>query len=903
MVKYWNLSTKVVVAFSSLITLAAGSLTVAQYSQLRASQRQALKDRLLEIVQLAAPQIDSDYHSLVVSPQEAGTVFYQINRAKLGEIQAASDDILRIYTIRQQLDNAYTYVLSYSPKEETFEQDPSEQDSSAVTVGSRVEILPPLLADGSVSAQPQVERKIVRNGQGIPVLYGYAPIAGEFNRVDGLLVVELDARPVLRRELRAQMISLVIFLSILIVTLGVVWYLTQSLVVRPTLTLNKAAKKLADGAWDEAIPTNRQDEFGALARSFNDMAHQLKVSFQSLEDYSQNLELKVEERTQALQASKQLLDSVMNNIPQSIFWKDRESVYLGSNQSFAQIAGLTPATIAGKTDYDLPWSKQEADFFVECDHRVMEADQPELGIVESQQQADGKQAWLETNKIPLHNAEGDVIGIIGIFQDITTYKEAETAAQQASEAKSEFLANMSHELRTPLNGILGYAQILNRSDTLSEKERNGINIIYQCGSHLLTLINDILDLSKIEARKLELNPVPLHLPSLLNSVVEMCSIRAQQKGLDLQFHFSSQLPEGVVVDEKRLRQVLINLLGNAVKFTETGLVKLQVEVLALLDTQASLLFQVIDTGLGIAEADQVKLFEAFEQVGDQKKQSEGTGLGLAISQKIVQLMGSQIKLTSTLGRGSEFFFTVEVPLASDWSYVQRGKVDGARIMGYEGKTRQILVVDDRWENRSVLKNLLEPLKFSIIEAENGQDALHKLCCDQPDRALPDLVVTDIAMPVMDGFELIKQIRSDDTLKALTVVVSSASVAQCDQQMALDCGGDHFLAKPVDSQELFNLIAEILEIAWIYESTKQPETDTLESTSTVRQTTVIPPHETLEALLALSQGGQILELRQRLEQLIRMDNVYAPFVEPIMHMSKKFQLDEIESCLGEYLGKR
>ncbi|MBP0014959.1 MAG: PAS domain-containing protein [Roseofilum sp. SBFL] len=296
--------------------------------------------------------------------------------------------------------------------------------------------------------------------------------------------------------------------------------------------LSEGVDIVADGHSDGVLPTQWGNELGELANSFSYMATQLKSSFQQLQDYSQNLEQKVETRTQELSESQQLLNLVMNNIPQSIFWKNRENVYLGCNRSFAQVARMKPEEIVGKTDYDMPWSREEADLYIEYDLKVMNAGEPELGIVEPITKGNGTMSWLETSKVPLYNTEGVVMGIIGILQDITPYKEAEAAAQQANQAKSEFLANMSHELRTPLNGILGYAQILGRSKTLAEADRKGVTIIHQCGSHLLTLINDVLDLSKIEARKLELNPIPVYFPSLLQSVVEMCKIKAQQKGID-----------------------------------------------------------------------------------------------------------------------------------------------------------------------------------------------------------------------------------------------------------------------------------------------------------------------------------------------------------------------------------
>lgn len=879
----WNLSSKLVIAYSGLIALMAGALSITIYWQLRTSQQEALQDRLLGIVSLAARQIDSDYHALINNPEDARTAYYTINKQQLKDIQASDTDIVRLYTLRFR-SGYYTVVLDYAPKSEGLAQ-------PLAKVGDIRQNLPPRLQQQAEIKAAVTETKITNNSEGQPVLYGYAPIKSALGRSDGVLVIEMDATSVTQSAVRALATAGGIFLIVLLISLPLVWWLGQSLVVRPTLHLNRVSRRLADGQWDEVLPTDRDDELGQLADSFNYMALQLKASFQQLQDYSQNLEQKVEARTRELSESQQLLNLVMNNIPQSIFWKNRENVYLGCNSSFAQVAGMKPQEVIGKTDYEMPWSQEEAEFYIECDRKVMESGIPELGIVEPISQADGKQSWLETNKVPLYDTEGDVIGIIGIFQDITSYKEAETAAKQASEAKSEFLANMSHELRTPLNGILGYAQILGRSKTLPDPDRRGVDIIYQCGSHLLTLINDILDLAKIEARKLELASTELHLPSLLQSVVEMCKIKAEQKGLEFVYQPSSRLPEGVEVDEKRLRQVLINLLGNAIKFTEQGSVKLQVDVVDLSATQASLLFQVIDTGVGISEADVSKVFQVFEQVGNQKKQSEGTGLGLAISQRIVQLMGGNIHLKSQLGKGSEFFFTVQLPLAENWAQQQGTLQGGDRIIGYEGERHQILVVDDRWENRTVIHNLLKPLGLTVIEAENGLEGLEQLRSQQI-----DLVITDIAMPVMDGFEFLKCIRNSEVLQSIKVIVSSASVAQTDQQMALDAGGDDFLAKPVDAKSLFETISTHLNLTWIYESQESLPCQTASSTE------LVPPHKILKALLKTAQQANLKKLRGQLEQLVKTEPIYSPFADSILKLTSQFMVEEIEELLNQYLAE-
>ena len=475
------------------------------------------------------------------------------------------------------------------------------------------------------------------------------------------------------------------------------------------------------------------------------------------------------------------------------------------------------------------------------------------------------------------------------YRDLQAKKDYANAANQA---KSEFLANMSHELRTPLNGILGYAQILGRSKVIPEKERHGVNIIHQCGSHLLTLINDVLDLSKIEARKLELTPKAIHLPSFLQGVVEICRVRSDQKGIDFIYQPDPNLPTGIETDEKRLRQVLLNLLGNAIKFTNQGSITLKVEAIESNATMPlpRLKFQVIDTGVGIASDQVNKLFQAFEQVGDRKRQSEGTGLGLAISQRIVQLMGGEIQVESQLGVGSTFYFEVALPIATDWAQKSSVK-DGRTIIGYEGASRHILIVDDRWENRSVLVNLLEPIGFTFTEAENGQAGLEKAR-----EKLPDLIVTDLAMPIMDGFELLKQLRNSQELKRLKVLVSSASVAQIDQQMSIEAGGDDFLTKPVDAEELLMLVAKHLQLTWKYDATELSTSDNKASA-----TELIPPSAAdLQILLELAQDGLLRELAETAAEIGQKDERYQPFIQEVILLAKQFQTENIEQLIQEHL---
>ncbi|HEY9671243.1 MAG TPA: ATP-binding protein, partial [Waterburya sp.] len=473
-------------------------------------------------------------------------------------------------------------------------------------------------------------------------------------------------------------------------------------------------------------------------------------------------------------------------------------------------------------------------------------------------------------------------------QEIRDRKRAEEAAKAANRAKSEFLANMSHELRTPLNGILGYTQILKKDKTLTDQQKNGLGIIHQCGEHLLTLINDILDLSKIEARKMELYPKACHFPEFLEGIAEICRIRAEQKGIELIYEILTPLPNTIQADEKRLRQVLINLLGNAVKFTEQGCVTLKVGY-----HDEKFRFQVEDTGIGIAPEQLEEIFLPFQQVGEGSRKTEGTGLGLAISRQLVQMMGSELWVKSTLGKGSIFWFDLDLLEITEVDDIgSRLKRD---ITGFKGEKRRILVIDDKWSNRSILVSLLEPLGFELIEATDGLDGLNKAR-----NFRPDCILIDLVMPVMDGFEATRRLRSLPELKEVVIIAVSASVFNFDQQQSQEVGCNDFLPKPVRESELLEKLEVYLGLEWIYEEeTHVEDAGFSQEKKSLGEPILPPPAEEITALFDLAKRGDLRGIVERAAHLEMLDQQWMPFATHLRQLAKQFEDEKILEFVKQY----
>jgi signal transduction histidine kinase/DNA-binding NarL/FixJ family response regulator len=399
-----------------------------------------------------------------------------------------------------------------------------------------------------------------------------------------------------------------------------------------------------------------------------------------------------------------------------------------------------------------------------------------------------------------------------LMQDLEEAREAAERARETAEAanraKSEFLANMSHEIRTPMNAIIGYAQILQRDPELAGNQRHDVETIHRSGDHLLRLINDVLDISRIEAGRMELNPIDFDLHALLATLGVMFELRCKEKGL--RWHLEGVGSEAIRVygDETKLNQILMNLLSNAVKFTLKGEVVLQVTP----QPEEQYRFEVIDTGVGIAAQDQQTLFQPFQQ-GAAGVEQGGTGLGLTIAQRQIELMEGKLAVDSTVGQGARFFFSAKLPPAvgevreealEEWVRVER------LAPGFAVKA---LVADDVAENRDLLSRMLRGLGVEVEVAEGGQQALRRM-----ESSMPDIVFMDIRMPVMDGKEALRRLRQHEGWEQVKAVAISASTLEHQRQGFLAEGFDEFMSKPFRVEELCACLATHLGVEYQYAET-------------------------------------------------------------------------------------
>ncbi|MBD2179759.1 response regulator [Planktothrix sp. FACHB-1355] len=507
-----------------------------------------------------------------------------------------------------------------------------------------------------------------------------------------------------------------------------------------------------------------------------------------------------------------------------------------------------------------------------------------------------REIWFAASISPLPNNS-----VTWVARDISDRKQAEAAwekakeaALRANQAKSEFLSKMSHELRTPLNAILGFTQLLARDNSLNQVQREQLGIVERSGEHLLQLINDVLEMSKIEAGRIAFNENNFDLISTLNSIKEMLQLKAESKRLQLIFDCAPHTPQYLRTDENKLRQVLINLIGNAIKFTSSGGVVLRVmpgndlaEIVSENATKSrKLLFEVEDTGPGIAPHELDTLFDPFVQTETGRNSEQGTGLGLPISRQFVQLMGGDITVNSVLGEGTIFKFDVKVEL-----------VEAKEVQTYQSSKRaialapnqpkyRILAVDDRWESRQLLIHLLSPLGFDVRAAENGQQAIEEWQSWEP-----NLILMDMQMPVMDGYEATKYIKAHLKGQATVIIALTASVFEENRITVLSAGCDDFVRKPFREEVLLEKLATYLGVRYVYsEAQSTTSTQSRESQKQLEpeSLTVMPSGW----ITQLYEAADSIDNDRILELIAEIPAEEAFLAQYLTDLVKKFRCDAI-----------
>ncbi|MBU2511363.1 response regulator [bacterium] len=732
-----------------------------------------------------------------------------------------------------------------------------------------------------------------------------------------------------QRAFNTARFVLILGLISLLAEVAIVFYILQKQVAFPLLKLVHAADSLAEGNHQVNLDRDRKDEIGRLARSFTLMDNAIRDKISLLNTEIIDRKHAEEER----RVSEERFKAILNNTTSVVYLKDLEGRYILINRIFEKIFHIGQDEILRKTDFDI-FPPEIANRLKYNDQLALKQDQP-VEFDEDIPQDDGIHTYIST-KFLLVDSQGNPYAICGISTDITLRKKAERelkkhhdqleelvqmrtqkleqqtlelstakeAAEAANKAKSEFLANMSHEIRTPLNAILGFTEILKERITESQLA-DYLESIRSSGKSLLSLINDILDLSKVEAGKLGLEYMAVSPRDLFNEMKVIFETRIKEKGLDLIVDIAEDLPKVLLLDEVRLRQILINLIGNAIKFTEQGYIKLTAHYHFSDDVYHSTLdfiFSVEDSGIGIPQDQLDPIFEAFSQSkGQDLSKFGGTGLGLAITKRLIEMMDGKIEVTSEVGKGSIFNIIIkEVEIASTEPISTSDKETfDVRTICFDAST--ILIVDDIEYNRRLLEGYFEGCGFTLAEAENGLEAIESARVNPP-----DLILMDMKMPVMSGYEASKVLKQDNNLKEIPIIGITAS-AMKDEKDKVSQLCDSCLNKPVSKHDLLMEIKKYLPHTLkkqIFE-TKPNETTIEQSLKEISEyplllTAVRAKQDYCEELITLMSIDRIIDFSEEIKQL-GTNNRFQPLIdlgELICLAAKRFDVKGIETALSQ-----
>lgn len=715
----------------------------------------------------------------------------------------------------------------------------------------------------------------------------------------GRLVVTFngdEVRALLFERLLGDAAIMLVLAAILV---GVTLITTRRIIGAPLERLRHSIERNRAEDFHEPVQWHSSDELGQVVDAYNALQQAQDEAESALRKARDELEDRVEARTAELNRSRAQVQAILDNSPAFISLKDSESRYLMINRGMEELLGKPDAQVRGLTDRDFP------EIYAAEQARRIEAQDQEAWSTgaalqfEEQVLVHGQPRSLMTFKFPLLDESNMPYALCAISTDITDRKQAEDAierarmlAEEASQAKSNFLANMSHELRTPINAIQGFSRRLAQDRNTPGDHREKLSLINRSGENLLGVINDLLDLSKIEAGREELRLEVFDLYAMLDEVAKLFELRAEGPGLRFALDIDPELPKYIKADRGKLRDVLVNLLGNAMKHTHQGVISMRAGNRPVPGDPAMtrLRLEVEDSGAGISPEDRLRIFDAFYQAEKSRTASKGTGLGLAISKSYVEMMDGRIDVQSTLGKGSIFRVDVPVALAEAPEVVER-RSTGPAVLGLASgqPAWRILVVEDNADNRLLLSSLLREKGFEVREAENGEKAIALFQLWRP-----HLIWMDMRMPVMDGYRASARIRALAGGEAVKIVAITASAFDEQRPDILAVGCDEVVYKPFQDQEILDTMSRLLGVKYRYEVSDRPAGQAPATGPTVVMLAGLPP----ELRQDLSEAALVLDM-EAIEDVLRRIQAQAP--ETARHLRalvQEYEMARIRELLDE-----
>jgi PAS domain S-box-containing protein len=631
--------------------------------------------------------------------------------------------------------------------------------------------------------------------------------------------------------------------------------------------------------------------FGGGEIWVNDSAHVVRDESGEVLYYEGRLEDITERKNfeEQIRQQKEYFEALFINNPVAVVTADTDGIVVSWNPMAEELFGYSQEEAVGEGLDDLVAKHDSVqDEALGYTNQVLGLDR--VQVTTQRTKKDGVLVDVELLALPII-VSNEILGFIAIYYDLTELKKAQRQAESANQAKSLFLANMSHELRTPLNAILGFTQLMERDQQLTQEHQESLAVINRSGEHLLGLINEVLEMSKVEAGRVNLHERIFDLFELLYGLEEMFNLRAAEKGLSLNIQWADNLPRRIFADEGKLRQILSNLLGNAIKFTQSGAVTLRASCHARQSKKTRLVFEVQDTGPGIAAEDLAIVFEPFVQSSIGQRFREGTGLGLSISRQYVNLMGGEIVVLSEMDHGSRFKFDIIVELADDIDLDQAAPHQ--RVVGLEAGQPEyrILIAEDHEPSRSFLGKLLQDTGFVIRQAADGRQAIQ--IWEHWD---PHLIWMDMRMPEMDGLEVVQYIRKEPQGRDTRIIALTATAFEEDRERIMASGCDDFLRKPYQEAEIFNMLSKHMGVQFIYQ---ELETHPATKTKTEDAVKLSGLAELPGELIAeLRQATITADMSQMLEVIDDISQINPDLASQLRELTQNFEYKKIVTLIAE-----